>query len=67
MADLESGGGVPGRLPLSRLALAAGLSLSPAMVRSRLESLAVRGFVVSSRGRRGSRISNAGKMAIENG
>lgn len=67
LADLESGGELAGRGPLSRLAEASGLSLSPAMVRARLEYLSGLGLVVSSRGRRGTRLSEAGKMAIING
>jgi transcriptional regulator with PAS, ATPase and Fis domain len=64
---LEGEGALAGRFPLSRLAGEAGLDLSPAMVRTRLEDLSRRGLVLSSRGRRGTKLSRAGKMAIDNG
>jgi sigma-54 dependent transcriptional regulator, acetoin dehydrogenase operon transcriptional activator AcoR len=65
VSRLQQDGRGAGRASLARLAAESGLGLSPAMVRSRLSSLALRGLVVSGRGRRGTRISPAGKMAIE--
>jgi transcriptional regulator with PAS, ATPase and Fis domain len=67
VARLVAAGEVAGRLPLSRLAEEAGFDLSPAMARSRLEALAVRGLVISSRGRRGTRLTLNGEMVISNG
>lgn len=61
---LEREGKVAGRASLSRLAAEGGRELSPAMIRARLERLADRGLVVSGRGRRGTRLSPAGKMAL---
>ena len=64
VARLVAEGTVAGRGALTRLAAEGGLDLSPAMVRLRLEALAARGLVLQSRGRRGTRLSEAGKMAI---
>lgn len=61
------GGKTGGRFSLSRLSFEAGLSLTPAMVRSRLAKLRARGLVVTERGRSGSRLSEAGTSAIRNG
>jgi sigma-54 dependent transcriptional regulator, acetoin dehydrogenase operon transcriptional activator AcoR len=62
VARLEREGRAAGRASLAQLAAESGRGLSPAMVRSRLEALAARGLVVTSRGRRGTRLSATGKL-----
>ncbi len=64
VARLERQGLAAGRVSLARLAAENGYALSPAMVRARLEALANRGLVVAGRGRRGTRLSDSGKLAL---
>jgi sigma-54 dependent transcriptional regulator, acetoin dehydrogenase operon transcriptional activator AcoR len=61
---LEREGRRGGRDSLARLAAERGLDLSPAMARARLEDLAARGLVISSRGRRGTRLSPEGRRLV---
>jgi sigma-54 dependent transcriptional regulator, acetoin dehydrogenase operon transcriptional activator AcoR len=67
MERIEREGRRAGRESLARLAAEEGRDLSPAMVRARLEDLAARGLVLSSRGRRGSSLSSEGRKVLAKG
>lgn len=62
IADFEDGGVAAGREKLAARAMDAGYDLSPAMVRRSLAVLARRGLVSSRRGRRGTRLTDAGRI-----
>ena len=66
IADIEAGGAAAGREKLALKAMTAGDDLSPAMVRQRLAGLARRGLLISRRGRRGTRLTDAGWMIQKN-
>jgi Mn-dependent DtxR family transcriptional regulator len=65
VAELESTGHKAGRTPVSVLARAAGMELGPGSVRAAMSQLAAKGYLFSSRGRGGTRLTEAGKKLAE--
>jgi transcriptional regulator with PAS, ATPase and Fis domain len=65
VAELESTGHKAGRAPVSALARAAGIELGPGSTRAVISQLAAKGYLVSSRGRGGTRLTEAGKQLAE--
>ncbi len=64
LAELETRGGHGGREAVAALCTARGLALGPGAVRARFDRLAARGYIVSHRGRGGTRLSTEGRKLI---
>ncbi|HRY53282.1 MAG TPA: sigma 54-interacting transcriptional regulator [Spirochaetia bacterium] len=62
--ELEAQDKVPGREAVAELALGRGMELSPAQARNRIERLVRQGLLDSGRGRRGTRLSKAGRACL---
>jgi len=65
VAELEAGGRHAGREAVAALCAGRGLKLGPGAVRARFDRLAARGYIVSSRGRGGTSLTEEGRLLLE--
>ncbi|MBL8965480.1 MAG: sigma 54-interacting transcriptional regulator [Spirochaetaceae bacterium] len=64
LAELEASGRHGGREAVSALCSSRGLALGPGAVRARFDHLAARGYVTSTRGRGGTRLTDEGRRLL---
>jgi len=65
VAELESTGRHAGRMPVAIMAQAAGMRLGSGSTRAAMSQLAAKGYLVSSRGRGGTRLTEAGRQLVD--